>query len=62
VRNVDQSASDAAIANAILALGESLGLTVTAEGIERPRQERLVEGDESGRQGGVVEAGSSKPS
>jgi diguanylate cyclase len=38
VRNVDQSAGDAAIANAILSLGESLSLTVTAEGIERPRQ------------------------
>jgi diguanylate cyclase (GGDEF)-like protein len=38
VRNVDQSASDAAIANAILSLGTSLNLIVTAEGIERPGQ------------------------
>ncbi len=38
VRNVDRSASDAAIANAILSLGESLDLVVTAEGIERPTQ------------------------
>lgn len=38
VRNVDRSASDAAIANAILSLGGSLSLVVTAEGIERPSQ------------------------
>ena len=38
VRNVDQSASDAAIANAILSLGETLGIVVTAEGVERPGQ------------------------
>jgi len=38
VRNVDQSASDAAIANAILSLGESLNLTITAEGVERTGQ------------------------
>ena len=38
VRNVDRSASDAAIANAILSLAKTLGLTVTAEGIERPGQ------------------------
>jgi diguanylate cyclase (GGDEF)-like protein len=38
VRNVDQSASDAAIANAILSLGASLNLTVTAEGVEREGQ------------------------
>jgi diguanylate cyclase len=38
VRNVDQSASDAAIANAILSLGTSLNLIVTAEGIERRGQ------------------------
>jgi len=38
VRNVDHSASDAAIANAILSLGSSLSLVVTAEGIERPSQ------------------------
>jgi diguanylate cyclase (GGDEF)-like protein len=35
VHNLDRSASDAAIANAILSLGESLSVTVTAEGIER---------------------------
>jgi len=38
VRNLDRSASDAAIANAILSLGESLSVTVTAEGIERSGQ------------------------
>ena len=38
VRDVDQSASDAAIANAILSLGASLNLIVTAEGIERRGQ------------------------
>ncbi len=38
VHNVDRSASDAAIANAILSLGRSLSLVVTAEGIERPGQ------------------------
>jgi diguanylate cyclase len=38
VRNVDQSASDAAIANAILSLAQTLGIVVTAEGIERPGQ------------------------
>jgi diguanylate cyclase (GGDEF)-like protein len=38
VRNVDRSASDAAIANAILSLAKTLGLGVTAEGIERPGQ------------------------
>ena len=38
VRDVDRSASDAAIANAILSLGASLNLIVTAEGIERPGQ------------------------
>jgi diguanylate cyclase (GGDEF)-like protein len=38
VHNVDRSASDAAIANAILSLGASLNLVVTAEGIERPGQ------------------------
>jgi diguanylate cyclase (GGDEF)-like protein len=38
VRNIDQCAADAAIANAILSLGESLNLVVTAEGIERVGQ------------------------
>ena len=38
VHNLDRSASDAAIANAILSLGASLNLIVTAEGIERPGQ------------------------
>jgi diguanylate cyclase (GGDEF)-like protein len=38
VRNVDQSSGDAAIANAILSLGESLNLLVTAEGVERSGQ------------------------
>jgi diguanylate cyclase len=38
VRNVDQSASDAAIANAILSLAQTLGIVVTAEGVERQGQ------------------------
>lgn len=38
VRNVDRSPSDAAIANAILSLAKTLGLVVTAEGIERSSQ------------------------
>jgi diguanylate cyclase (GGDEF)-like protein len=38
VRDVDRSASDAAVANAILSLARSLNVTVTAEGIERPGQ------------------------
>jgi diguanylate cyclase (GGDEF)-like protein len=38
VRGVDQTSGDAAVANAILSLGESLNLIVTAEGIERDGQ------------------------
>jgi diguanylate cyclase (GGDEF)-like protein len=38
VNDVDRSASDAAVANAILSLGKSLNLVVTAEGIERSGQ------------------------
>ena len=38
VHNVDHSASDAAIANAILSLAQTLGIVVTAEGVERPGQ------------------------
>ncbi|HEX4151670.1 MAG TPA: EAL domain-containing protein [Steroidobacteraceae bacterium] len=38
VHNIDRSESDAAIANTILSLGDSLHITVTAEGIERPAQ------------------------
>jgi diguanylate cyclase (GGDEF)-like protein len=38
VDKLDRSASDAAIANAILSLGESLNVTITAEGIERRGQ------------------------
>lgn len=38
VQDVDRSASDAAIANAILSLASSLDLTVTAEGVERRGQ------------------------
>ena len=38
VHNIDRSESDAAIANTILSLGESLRVIVTAEGIERPAQ------------------------
>jgi diguanylate cyclase (GGDEF)-like protein len=38
VHNLDRSASDAAVAGAILSLGGSLNITVTAEGIERQAQ------------------------
>jgi EAL domain-containing protein (putative c-di-GMP-specific phosphodiesterase class I) len=38
VSNVDRSSADAAIASAILSLGQNLGVTVTAEGIERSGQ------------------------
>jgi EAL domain-containing protein (putative c-di-GMP-specific phosphodiesterase class I) len=38
VNNVDRSPSDAAVANAILSLGKSLSLIVTAEGVERSGQ------------------------
>jgi len=38
VRNVDRSAGDGAVATAILSLAEGLGITVTAEGVERPGQ------------------------
>src|SRR6185369_11439173 len=38
VRDIDRSAGDAAIANAILSLAKSLNLTVTAEGVERQEQ------------------------
>jgi EAL domain-containing protein (putative c-di-GMP-specific phosphodiesterase class I) len=38
VSNVDRSPADAAIASAILSLGQNLGVTVTAEGIERSGQ------------------------
>ena len=38
VNNVDRSPSDGAVASAILSLGKSLNLTVTAEGIERSGQ------------------------
>jgi diguanylate cyclase len=38
VRQVDRSASDAAVAATILALGQSLDIVVTAEGIERAAQ------------------------
>jgi EAL domain-containing protein (putative c-di-GMP-specific phosphodiesterase class I) len=35
---LERSASDAAVASAILSLGASLSITVTAEGIERQTQ------------------------
>ena len=38
IRNLERSTSDAAVANAILSLGENLKVTVTAEGIERTSQ------------------------
>ena len=38
IANLDRSKGDAAIANAILSLGESLGIIITAEGVERAAQ------------------------
>jgi diguanylate cyclase (GGDEF)-like protein len=38
VHNIDRSPSDAAVANAILSLGQSLKMVVTAEGVEREGQ------------------------
>jgi EAL domain-containing protein (putative c-di-GMP-specific phosphodiesterase class I) len=38
VQNLDRSAADAAVASAILSVGEGLGVIVTAEGIERAAQ------------------------
>jgi len=38
VHNLERSPSDAAVASAILSLGKSLSITVTAEGIERASQ------------------------
>jgi EAL domain-containing protein (putative c-di-GMP-specific phosphodiesterase class I) len=38
VHNLERSPSDAAVASAILSLGKSLSVTVTAEGIERTSQ------------------------
>jgi diguanylate cyclase (GGDEF)-like protein len=38
VTNLDRSTGDAAVASAILSLGRNLGVTVTAEGIERTGQ------------------------
>ena len=38
VQNVDTSASDGAVVNAITSLAKTLGLTVTAEGVERQSQ------------------------
>ena len=38
ITNVDRSPGDAAVASAILSLGRNLGVTVTAEGIERNAQ------------------------
>jgi diguanylate cyclase len=38
IANLDRSKGDAAIANAILSLGESLGIVITAEGVERAAQ------------------------
>jgi EAL domain-containing protein (putative c-di-GMP-specific phosphodiesterase class I) len=38
VTNIDRSPEDAAVASAILSLGRNLGVTVTAEGIERSGQ------------------------
>ncbi len=43
IQNVDQSASDAAIVRAIMSLAKTLGLLVTAEGLEREGQLRWLE-------------------
>jgi diguanylate cyclase (GGDEF)-like protein len=42
IQNVDQSASDAAIVKAIMSLAKSLGLLITAEGLEREGQLRWL--------------------
>jgi diguanylate cyclase (GGDEF)-like protein len=42
VSRMDQDASSAAIVNAIITLGHALGLTLVAEGIERPTQSTLL--------------------
>jgi diguanylate cyclase (GGDEF)-like protein len=42
IQNVDQSASDAAIVKAIMSLAKTLGLSVTAEGLEREGQLRWL--------------------
>jgi diguanylate cyclase (GGDEF)-like protein len=42
VARMDQDASSAAIVNAIITLGHALGLTLVAEGIERPTQATLL--------------------
>jgi diguanylate cyclase (GGDEF)-like protein len=42
VSRMDQDASSAAIVNAIITLGHALGLTLVAEGIERPTQATLL--------------------
>ena len=42
VRNMLQSTSDAAIAQTVITLGRSLGLTVIAEGVETPEQRQAL--------------------
>jgi diguanylate cyclase (GGDEF)-like protein len=43
VRDLERDADDAAIVTAVLHLGRSLGLDVTAEGVETPAQARFLE-------------------
>lgn len=43
VRDLERDADDAAIVTAVLQLGRSLGLDVTAEGVETPAQARFLE-------------------
>ncbi len=42
VRNLEQNSDDAAIVRAVIGLGRSLGLQVTAEGVETPAQADLL--------------------
>lgn len=42
IRNILEDTNDAAIAKMIIALGESLGLEVIAEGVENELQKRLL--------------------
>jgi EAL domain-containing protein (putative c-di-GMP-specific phosphodiesterase class I) len=42
VREITSNSEDKAIADAIIALGRALGLTIVAEGVETPEQENFL--------------------
>ena len=44
IRNIDSDAGDRAVVNAIISLGESLGLRIVAEGVETERQAECLRG------------------